>query len=379
MSMLGNFLAGALAILWTSLAFVILFILRGLASDEIRSRLEQLPKALIRLAARRLPREIPKEIRDDLADEWLADLHDPLRDPPLGPLTRLYCDIRHALSALRGAPSVGREMNVAEAVRELFVTFPRDPLDPADWTICAAYSYHATAILEQLRDQNTDSPERADLLIATARFLLRTGIDPRAALGLHAEALGVRKRLHRRGHLGDAELADGYHNLAFNLRELKEFHRAYILDRHALRVRRSLYVAGDNDMAEHLARSLTSLASDLRGCADATQARPLDEEALDIRRELRRRGHLTDDRDIARSLNNLADDERMLGNLERARQLAEEGYDMRKNLFRGDHPNLALSLDTLAAIHRALGNDTRADQYDAHAHAMRQRLHSRWH
>jgi tetratricopeptide (TPR) repeat protein len=379
MSIAWHPLAGLLVILGGFLATVVVAVLRGLASEEARGWLERLPKALIRLAVRRLPREIPRRIRDDQADEWAVVLHDVFHDTQLRPVTRLYRGVRHGLGVLRAAPGIGRELNVTESLGRLLVTFPKDPLDPADLSACTPLVPRARVLLEQAREHIVETPERADLLIAAARYLLRTGISPESALTLHREAAEVRKRLYRRGQLSVAEFADGYHNLAYNLHELGESHRAAGLDRQVLRIRRDLRAdGGGEDVTEHLARSLSSLARDFRGCEDAAQARPLDEEALEIRRGLRRCGHLPDDRYIARSLSHLADDLRMLGDLQRARQLAEESLAMSENLFKTDHPERALSLDSLATIHRRLGNHAHADQCEAVARAMRERLHSWW-
>jgi tetratricopeptide (TPR) repeat protein len=358
------------------LTAVIVAVLRGLAGEEARGWLDQLPEILIRLAARRIPREHPKEFRDDLAAEWADVLRGVLRDDQGRPVTRLYLGVRCALGFLRTAPSVSRGLSVAESLSLLLVTYPGDPLDPAELSDCAALHPRAQVLLEQAREHNVETPERADLLIATARFHLRARNNLMPALELHREAAAVRELLYRRGELGTAEFADGYHNLAYNLRELGEFRQAAALDEQVLRIRRNL--PADDGNTEHLARSLTSLASDLRGLGDAARARPLDEEALQIRRGLRRRGHLPDDRYTARSLSNLADDLRMLGDLEQARRLAVEGLFMSTDLFGGDHPEIALSLDALAAIYHRLGNGPRADQCEANALAMRQRLLSRW-
>ncbi|MEV0729286.1 tetratricopeptide repeat protein [Polymorphospora sp. NPDC050346] len=371
-------LTDGIDIVWALLAAVIVAVLCDLASEEIRGRLEQLPELPVRLAARRLPRQIPREIRDDQVAEWLAVLHDILHDTELRPVTRLCRGLRHGLGVLRTARTIGRELSVTSSPGHLITVFPRDPLDPADWSTCTPLLGRVQAVLRQVREQRVDTRERADLLLGTARYLLRTGISPEAALHLHREALGIRRRLHRAGRLSLAELADGYHNVAYNLREMRQFRRALVLDAHVLRVRRDLSTDGDDNAAEHLARSLTSLASDHRGCGEAAQAHPLDREALDIRRGLCRRGHLPDDRDVARSLNNLAEDERMLGDLEPARRHAEEGLAMRLRLFDTDHPDLVNSLDTLAEVYRELGHAADAIGYRASARAMRQRLGARW-
>lgn len=376
MSMTWHLMVDLPAIAGVFLIAVIVSVLRGLAGEEARARLDQLPEILIRLAAHRIPRAHPREFRDDLAAEWTEVLRDVLRDNQHRPVTRLYCGIRCALGFVRTAPGVSRGLSIPESLSRLLLSYPRDPLDPAELSDCVPLYPRAQVLLELAREHNVETPDRADLLIATARFLLRAKNSPMLALELHREAAALRERLYQRRELGIAELADGYHNLAYSLRELGELRQAAVLDEQALHIRGHL--PADDGNTEHLARSLTSLADDLRGLGDAARARPLDEEALRIRRDLRHRGHLPNNRYAARSLSNLADDLRMLGDLEQARQRALEGLFMAKGLFGGDHPETALSLDTLAAIYRRLGNAPRADQCDADAQAMRQRLLSRW-
>lgn len=364
------------AIAGAFLTAVVVAVLRGLAVKEASSRLDQLPEMLIRLAARRIPREYPGEFRDGLAGEWADVLHDVLDDNQGRPVTRMYLGVRCALGFLRTARSVSRGLSLDEALSLLLAAYPGDPLDPAELSACVPLYPRVKVLLDQAREHDVESAARADLLIATARFLLRAKSSLVLALELHREAATVRERLYRRGDLGIAEVADGYHNLAYNQREIGDFRQAAMLDEQVLRIRRSL--PADDDNTEHLARSLTSLASDLRGLGDAARARPLDEEALRIRRELRRRGHLPDGRYIARSLNDLADDLSMLGDLEQARELALTGLFMSESLFANDHPETAISLDTLADIYRGLGDESHAGQCEANARAMRQRLSSQW-
>jgi hypothetical protein len=86
-------------------------ILGDLVSEEIRGRLDHLPHAIIRLAARRLP----PDVREDLAQEWTAELHELLRGAEALPITRLYRGIRYAFGLLRAAPSIGRDLSTSTA------------------------------------------------------------------------------------------------------------------------------------------------------------------------------------------------------------------------------------------------------------------------
>jgi xanthosine utilization system XapX-like protein len=75
-------------------------------NEEVRGRLDRLPRALIRLAGRRLP----QTVRDDLTDEWAAELDAILQRAEALPLTRLLVGIRYALGLLRVAPVVASEL-----------------------------------------------------------------------------------------------------------------------------------------------------------------------------------------------------------------------------------------------------------------------------
>jgi hypothetical protein len=98
--------------LWAVLAAVLAMtgtaILGDLVSEEVRGRLDHLPHALIRLAARRLP----PDVREDLAEEWTAELHEILHGAEALPVTRLYRGTRYALGLLRTASSIGRDLSI---------------------------------------------------------------------------------------------------------------------------------------------------------------------------------------------------------------------------------------------------------------------------
>ncbi|PSK88727.1 hypothetical protein CLV63_12913 [Murinocardiopsis flavida] len=62
-----------------------LTILSDMISKEARTRLDQIPQALVKLAARRLP----ANVRRDDERAWLADLHEFLHGDAATPITRL--------------------------------------------------------------------------------------------------------------------------------------------------------------------------------------------------------------------------------------------------------------------------------------------------
>jgi hypothetical protein len=80
--------------------------LNAMCQEEIETRLGRLPKALLGLAALRLPRDV----RSDLASEWAAELDFVVSETDGLPVTRLLRGLVFAGSLLRAAPSVAREL-----------------------------------------------------------------------------------------------------------------------------------------------------------------------------------------------------------------------------------------------------------------------------
>jgi lipopolysaccharide/colanic/teichoic acid biosynthesis glycosyltransferase len=77
-----------------------------LFSEEARTRLEQLPVAVIRFASQWLP----ADVRDEWTDEWLAELAYILRGTESLPISRLVRGTRFALGHLCSAPAIGRDL-----------------------------------------------------------------------------------------------------------------------------------------------------------------------------------------------------------------------------------------------------------------------------
>jgi len=87
-----------------------LAVLRNMVVEEARTRVERLPFAIARLAARR----IPPEWREEILQDWLAELHFLLSDQAeSGPITRLIAANRWALSMLlrQGGVRIARELS----------------------------------------------------------------------------------------------------------------------------------------------------------------------------------------------------------------------------------------------------------------------------
>lgn len=75
-------------------------------SEEVRGRLEVVPRALIRLGCRGLPRQL----RRDVQDEWLAELRAVMEGTGSLPVTRFLAAVRFAASVAWAVPSVRREL-----------------------------------------------------------------------------------------------------------------------------------------------------------------------------------------------------------------------------------------------------------------------------
>jgi hypothetical protein len=97
-------------VLWVIAAFVgavTVTITHDLISEEARARLDKVPFALLKLAARRLPPNIRARIYND---EWLPELHYILREDEAEPITRLIHGTRFAMSLWRAGPRISREL-----------------------------------------------------------------------------------------------------------------------------------------------------------------------------------------------------------------------------------------------------------------------------
>ncbi|TQS44322.1 hypothetical protein [Cryptosporangium phraense] len=90
----------------TVLVFV--FVLGGttalgdLLSEEIRGRLDRLPFAVLRLAARR----VPQPTRAERVREWEGELYEVLRGAEALPVTRLWKGVRYSFGLVYAAPAI---------------------------------------------------------------------------------------------------------------------------------------------------------------------------------------------------------------------------------------------------------------------------------
>jgi hypothetical protein len=76
--------------------------LTDLISEEVRGQLDRLPRAVLRVAACRLP----VSHRDEYLEEWNGELHEFLHGAEARPITRLVKGVRFALGLIHAAGTV---------------------------------------------------------------------------------------------------------------------------------------------------------------------------------------------------------------------------------------------------------------------------------
>jgi hypothetical protein len=93
--------------------FVAFAAVGDLVSAEVRGRLDALPHAVLRLAARRLP----DDLRAERLAEWEGELHEILCGAEALPVTRLWRGLRYAVGIVRAAPSIARALSVEDRTK----------------------------------------------------------------------------------------------------------------------------------------------------------------------------------------------------------------------------------------------------------------------
>ena len=101
----------------TSFLWAVLVILGGfgmtaagdMVSEEVRDRLDRLPRAILRLAALRLD---PADREDIYDDEWLPELIEILRGDEARPITRLLVGTSYAFGILARARRIARDLHL---------------------------------------------------------------------------------------------------------------------------------------------------------------------------------------------------------------------------------------------------------------------------
>lgn len=95
--------------MWAALGIIIgglgMTAIGDMVSEEVRDRLDHLPHAILRLAARRLDPGLREDVYDD---EWMPELTYILKGDEARPITRLYDGTRFALGILAAARRIAR-------------------------------------------------------------------------------------------------------------------------------------------------------------------------------------------------------------------------------------------------------------------------------
>ena len=169
------------------LAGVFLTLLAGLVNDEIRGWLNVIPRALLRLAARRLDSSQRVTIYEE---EWLPELEYKLRDAGSRPITRLLIGIWFSADMIRGSSRVARLLQRRPAENTVVhaqvaegrggVALPKLGLSGSvTVSSSAAATLHASATLTA---DGTVTQAEADHVIR--RTIEQMGTDTRARTGV---------------------------------------------------------------------------------------------------------------------------------------------------------------------------------------------------
>jgi hypothetical protein len=98
-------ISGLLSAVIGLLVTILVTVIADMASEEIRSRLDHIPYALLRIARFRLPADQREPLHDQ---EWKSELRYILKEAKTKPISRLFVGIRYSLGLIRAARSVGR-------------------------------------------------------------------------------------------------------------------------------------------------------------------------------------------------------------------------------------------------------------------------------
>jgi hypothetical protein len=168
-------------ILWAGLGLlggIFLTVLGDMASQEIRDRLDHLPHAILRIAARCLTREQHRTIYED---EWLPELTYILRGAEARPITRLATGTRYAFGIFLSARRITQRLHRAPDSRQLHA---RNTGDTFAGSISADLIAVVTAATKDIRLGIGDE--------------LRVGIEERQPDGTQLQAIAVQLCKDRR-------------------------------------------------------------------------------------------------------------------------------------------------------------------------------------
>jgi tetratricopeptide (TPR) repeat protein len=217
--------------------------------------------------------------------------------------------------------------------------------------------------LDEYQQHSTADRSLLSHLYADLAYAFASDGNPRRALELAEQALGIRLELFGEHHV---DTAASLNNIASYHQALGNPKRALELTEQALDIRRELLGERHPDTAT----SLGNLASYYHDLGNPKRALELTEQALDIRRELLGERHP----DTATSLGNVASSYHVLGNPKRALELAEQALEIRSELLGERHPDTAISLSNIASLHKTLGNPMRSLELAEQALDIRRKL-----
>jgi two-component SAPR family response regulator len=159
--------------LWTVVSF-----LGGLAvtaagdmvSEEVRDRLDHLPQAILRLAARRLDLKQRVAVYED---EWLPELTYILKGDEARPVTRLYHGTRFALGILMSAHRTASYLRQADSLDEDIVTAKMLLAAQERRLLEVAAARGDARLLQRYRRDLADSQLVLEVLVERKRFVDR--------------------------------------------------------------------------------------------------------------------------------------------------------------------------------------------------------------
>jgi hypothetical protein len=114
-----------LTVLGAAVLFAVGAALADLCSKELRGRLDQVPQALLKAAARRAP----EPVRDELREEWLGELHQFLHGADALPVTRLWRGLRYSTGLLCAVPKIVEAGGAGASTKRRSAGNSRPPFD----------------------------------------------------------------------------------------------------------------------------------------------------------------------------------------------------------------------------------------------------------
>ena len=167
------------------------------------------------------------------------------------------------------------------------------------------------------------------------------------------------------------ELAESYHHLAVDYRELGQHNEAKECDKKALMIRKKIY----GEEHPEVAASYHILADDYRNLEQHFEAKAFDYKALVVRKEINGGQHPL----VAASYHILADDCKKLGQYNEAQGYDEKALMIRIKVCGGEHRLVAASYHILADDCRKLGKYNEAKECDEKALIIRKQIYNEEH